>query len=143
MSKGIEKTKYFMIGILLICTYGSCNINGLFKELNNGNIISPDGTEYMFFANEGRIDTFGERVFLGKIQFENPKLKHLGGSWETGMYSCDDSNLDILYRIEPNSEWGSYYRKINLPSIDLKPENCIRFEFINWGEIIYPGYFLH
>ena len=121
--------------IFLIFNNISCNGNKLFKILSNGNVVSPDGTEYVFFAGEGKVNTFGERNFLGKIQFENPKLYHLGGSRETGMFSCDESIFDILYRIRPDSEWGSFYRKANLPIIDLKIENCKRLEFIHYKNI--------
>jgi hypothetical protein len=129
MFKFLNKIKLISI-FLIIFSLNSCNANDLYRLLGNGNIIAPDGTEYIFFASEGFFITFGERKLLGKIAGERTKLYHLGGSWETGMYSCDDANLDILYRIEPDSEWGSYYRKASLPVIDLRIENCVRLEFI-------------
>ena len=116
-----------IISVLLICTLNSCKI---YKELENGNIIAPDSTEYVFLANESFIITFGDCNFLGKVKGEFPRLLHMFSFSKTGMYSCDDKNLDILYRIKPDSEWGSYYQKASLSKIELIPENCIRFEFI-------------
>jgi len=124
-----HKTKIIFI-FFIIFLPNSCGANDLYRLLDNGNIIAPDGTEYIFLAPEGFIQSFGERTLLGKIAGESSKLYHLGGSRETGMYSCDDTNLDILYRIRPNSEWGAYYRKLSLPAIDLRIENCVRLEFI-------------
>jgi len=120
--------KFFIF--LIIFLPNSCGANDLYRLLNNGNIIAPDGTEYIFFSPDGFIDTFGERKLLGKIAGERLQLYDLDRAWETGMYSCDDTNLDILYRIKPNSEWGAYYRKASLPAIDLRIENCVRLEFI-------------
>jgi hypothetical protein len=134
------KTTIKKIGILLIIfSMSSCNNKELFVELNNGNIRAQNGIEYTFFVNEGFIETFGKSNFLGKIKWEYPKLHHLGGSLETGMYSCNDSNLDILYRIRPSNEWRTYYRKASLPKIELIPENCIRFEFIHYKEIQFEN----
>jgi hypothetical protein len=108
----------------------------MYAKLDSGNILAPDGTEYAFLAREGIIETFGDHRFIGKIKWEKSTLNHMGGSWETGMYSCEnDLELNILYRIEPYSEWASYYRKISLPEIDLSLENCIRLEFIHNKEI--------
>jgi hypothetical protein len=125
-----------IIGIILyIFLQSSCNNGETFVELRNGNIRTSNGIEYTFFAHEGFIETFGECKFLGKIRWEYPKLHHLGGSINTGIYSCDDINFDIIYRIKPNNEWRTYYRKASLPKIELIPENCVQFEFIRYREI--------
>ena len=129
MFKLLNKTNVILI-FFIILSQNICSANDLYRLLDNGNIIAPDGTEYILFAPESFIITFGEQRFLGKIAGERERLYHLGGSWETGMYSCDDTNLDILYRVKPDSEWGEYYRKASLPMIDLRIENCVRFEFI-------------
>jgi hypothetical protein len=126
----LKKQIKILFIILMAFSLNTCNADKIFIELKNGNIIAPNGIEYMFFANEGFIETFGECKFLGKIKWEYPKLHHLGGSTNTGMYSCDDRNLDIIFRIKPNNEWRTYYRKASLPKIEFIPENCIRFEFI-------------
>jgi hypothetical protein len=123
--------------IFVIFSQNSCKFDDHFIEKRNGNIISPEGIEYVFLAHEGFVCTFGESKFLGKIRGEYPKLHHLGGSLNTGMYSCDIENLDILYRIKPNNEWRTYYRKASLPKIELIPENCIRFEFIRYKKKEY------
>jgi hypothetical protein len=130
MFKLLNKTKVILM-FFIIFSQNSCSTNDLYRLLNNGNIIAPDGTEYVFFASEGFITTFGEKKLLGKIAGEKVKLYHLDGSRETGMYSCDDTNFDILCRIKPDSEWRIYYRKVSLPIIDLRIKNCVRLEFIS------------
>ncbi|MDR1232037.1 MAG: hypothetical protein LBK61_11650 [Spirochaetaceae bacterium] len=108
----------------------------IYTKLDNGNILASGGTGYAFFAREGIIETFGDHRFVGKIKREKSTLNHMGGSRMTGMYSCEkDPELNMLYRIEPYSEWASYYRKTFLPEIDLSLENCIRLEFIHYKEM--------
>jgi hypothetical protein len=99
----LKRIKLLLV-FFIFFSQNSCNANDLYRLLDNGNIIAPDGTEYIILASEGIITTFGERKLLGKIAGERTKLFHLGGSWETGMYSCADANFDILYRIKPDSE---------------------------------------
>ena len=124
--------------ILIIISQSSCIIiSGEFVELRNGNIRAPNGIEYTFFSHEGFIQTIGESKFLGKIKWEYPYLHHLGGSINTGLYSTDLSNLDIIFRYKPKNEWKTYYRKTSLPKIELAPENCIRFVFIGNTELIH------
>ena len=126
-----------IIGILLcVFSYNSCTANKYFVELDSENIRAPNGIEYTFLANEGFIETFGECNFVGKFRWENAKLQHMGSSINTGMYSCDD-DLNILYRIRPDSEWRTYYRRKSLPKIELISEKCNRFEFIHYKNIQY------
>ena len=105
--------------------------------LDNGNIVAPDGTEYAHLANEGFVTTFGARSFFGKVKGDMRSPTHIAIGWKTGMYSCEgDPDLTILVRVVPNNEWLAYYRKVSLPALDLSPDNCVRFEFVAWKEII-------
>lgn len=100
--------------------------------LDNGNIVAPNGTEYVFFAHEGNITAFGSTTFQGKIKGEPAELKHWVPEMKAGIYSLEgDLGLNILKRILPDSEWAAFYRKASLPKLDLSLQNCIRFELIH------------
>ena len=122
---------------LILCTIGILWIGmpGVFKAkftlLDNGNIVAPDGTEYVHLANEGLVTTFGSHTLLGKVKGEVPWFIHKSSRMITGMYSCEgDPELNVLMRIVPFNEWYVYYRKASLPPIDLSLDNCVRFGIV-------------
>ena len=136
MTKIIKmSTRIFLfLCIFIILVFGMYYYKNTFKILRNGNILSPDGIEYSFFANEGWIVVFGEVNFFGRVFLEYPKLHHLGGSRDTGMYTYEISNNDILFRVQPGNEWRTYYRKSTLPVLELDAKNCIRYEFVDYRD---------
>jgi len=108
-----------------------------FTLLSNGNIVAPDGTEYVHLANEGFVATFGSHTLIGKVKGEVPWFIHLTSRVITGMYSCEgDSDYNVLMRKIPFNEWGAYYRKASLSPIVLSIDNCERFEIIRES---FPG----
>ena len=120
----------------LIFLFASCESVPKFDLLDNGNIVGQDGTEYVYLAREGSVATFGEKTFIGKIKGEKPYLNHLGGRSKTGMYCGEgDSDLRILRRTLPDSEWASFYRKASLPELDLSIDGVIRLELIRYSEV--------
>jgi hypothetical protein len=97
--------------------------------LRNGNIISPDNIEYVFFAHERKYLIFGERSFISHIKWQPRKLQHLNGNIDAGVYSCNhDPNLAILHRVIYNSEWSEIYIKKELSGNNYSIENCNSFE---------------
>jgi hypothetical protein len=113
----------------------SCNSDVTFTKTDENIIIASDGTEYVFLANEGFVDTFGSTNFLGKIKGEKSSFVHMTMRIETGLFSCEnDTEKRILVRNVPDNEWKSYYRKATLPKIDLSPDNCVRFELIKGSD---------
>jgi len=113
-----------------------------FFLLDNGNIIAPDGTEYVFLKNEGFVEVFGAHTLLGKVINEEPPSFVKDYGWDEGMYACEnDPDLRILMRIVPNSEWRAYYRRADLPNVDLSLNKCTRFEFVGYMETdLWPWY---
>lgn len=111
-----------------------------FVEREDGTLISPDGTEYMFLANEGILYHLGELEFVAYVEGEATELHHLHGTFQTGMFSIkDDPANHLLIRVLPNSEWYAIYRKASLPDFDFSLENCCRLEFISWVEMFNDG----
>ncbi len=111
-----------------------------FVEREDGTLISPDGTEYVFLANEGILYHLGELEFVAYVEGEATENHHLGGSTQTGMFSIKDDPTDhLLIRVLPNSEWWAIYRKASLPDFDFSLENCCRLEFISWVEMFNDG----
>lgn len=102
-----------------------------FRTSDDGrSIFAPDGTEYVFLANEGFVCTFGTLSFLGQVEGE--ASVSLGFALETGIFSCEnDPEQRTLVRMFPDSEWLAYYRKASLPPLDLLPDNCIRMELVS------------
>jgi hypothetical protein len=117
-----------------------CSANK-YKQLRNGNIISPDNIEYVFLANEGKYIIFGERTFISHIKWQPKKLRHLNGKTDTGVYSCNhDPDLAILYRIKYNSEWSEIYIKKELAGNNYSFENCNAFKFLD-TKSMFTGYY--
>ena len=107
-----------------------------FVEREDGTLIAPDGTEYVFLANEGILYHLGELEFVAYLEGEATENHHLGGSIQTGMFSIKDDPTDhLLIRELPNSEWYAIYRKASLPDFDLSLDNCCRLEFISYAEL--------
>lgn len=110
-----------------------------FTRNENGNIVSNSGIEYTFLAHEDMLYYLGDLEFIGSIQGEPKTSKHLGFSYQTGMYNIKDTNSDnILIRQVPNNEWRAIYRKTSLPNFDFSVENCIRLELISEKGSIKP-----
>ena len=111
-----------------------------FIEREDGTLIAPDGTEYVFLANEGILYHLGELEFVAYVEGEATELHHLHGTFQTGMFSIKDDPADhLLIRVLPNSEWYAIYRKASLPPFDFSLENCCRLEFISWVEMFNDG----
>jgi hypothetical protein len=127
---------------LFIIVIGSCSTNE-YRQLSNGNIISPNKTEYIFFANEGKYAVFGERTFISHIMFQPRKLKHMDGNTNTGIYSINnDPDLTILHRIKYNSEFYELYIRKELSQNDYIFENCNSFKFCETKNQFTGYYFL-
>jgi hypothetical protein len=141
----VKKHIYLIIIAILIFSLSSCSSGfgsggSKYILLDNGNIVAPDGTEYIFLTIEGNIAVFGASTFIAKIKDEKPSLDQGGGIAKTGMYSIEgDPELNILQRVEPDNQWTMYYRKATLPDIDLSAENCVRFELIGYKEVNNSG----
>ena len=115
--------------------------SGIFTELENGNIVASDGTEYEHLAMEGLLEAFGSRTFLGKVKGEKPYNSHLMVSADrpSGLFSLEGyPNQDVLLRVYPDSEWYAFFRKTSLPALDRSIDNCVRFELIP-GKYFEPG----
>jgi hypothetical protein len=119
----------------------SCSIDE-YKQLKNGNIVSPNKTEYTFLADEGKYIVFGEKSFISHIRWQPRKLRHLDGNTDAGVYSCNnDPNLTILYRIKYNSEWSEIFIKKELSGKNYSLENCNSFKFFDTKNPFYGYYF--
>jgi len=132
--------KNILIYLFVFFTYLSCS-NDEYRQLINGNIISPDKVEYVFLANEGKYIILGERNFISHIKWQPRKLQHLSGNTNAGVYSINnDSDLTLLYRIRYNSEWYELYIKKELSKYNYELENCNSFKFIDTGST-FAGYY--
>ena len=124
-----------MIAALLVLLCGCSQDKGkadnnTFTVLENGNILSPEGVEYSFLANEGILYYIGDLEFLGSIHGEPEYSKHIG-YYQTGMFAIQNAANDhILIRRSPNSEWFAIYRKASLPEFDYSVDNCQRLSFV-------------
>lgn len=105
--------------------------NIIFRENENGNLVSPSGVEYEFLANEGFLYYLGDLEFVGPVEGEAASFQHFGVTIYTGMFRIvGDESESVLIRRLPNSEWFAIYRKVSLPDFDYSLDNCIRLEFI-------------
>ena len=117
--------------LLTLIIFSSC-LNNEYRQLLNGNILSPDKTEYIYFAYEGKYIIFGEPNFISYIKWQPRKLQHGDGKTNAGVYSINDNaDLNILYRIKYNSEWSELYIKKELSINNYELENCNYFIFID------------
>jgi hypothetical protein len=106
--------------------------NSEYRQLSNGNIISPNNDEYVYFAKEGKYYIVGEQTFISHIRGQPKKLQHMGVSVNAGVYSCNnDPCLKILYRIRYDSEWYELYIKKELSKNNYTFEGCDAFGFID------------
>lgn len=138
-----------ILAVLLLVSLSSCAVHNtyptantetytaedsVFIQLENGNLLSPWGTEYSFLANEGILCTFGNSTFLGGVLGEVKETSHLTLTYQTGLFALStDPDQNLLIRFKPNSEWMSIYRRADLPPLDYSVDNCVRLEFL-------PGY---
>ena len=116
--------------VLLLCGCQSASENA-FTISDNGNIVSKNGTEYAFLANEGVLYYLGDLEFVGSVSGEPKTSQHLGISYQTGMFKIINAENDnILIRCAPNDEWFAIYRKVSLSEFDFSVDNCVRLEFV-------------
>ncbi len=125
-----------MFAALLIFLCGCSQDKGkaddaTFTVLENGNILTPEGVEYSFLANEGVL-SFSEYdiEFLGYVQGEAKTSQHLSSTFQTGIFGIKEVKSDIplddiLIRRLPDSEWRAIYRKASLPEFDYSVDNCV------------------
>jgi len=128
-----------MLSVLLLFSLSSCvekkeyytEEDVVFTQLENGNLLSPWGTEYALLAYEWDISCFGDPVFQGGVLGEETRSSHMGLRLQTGLFSVTaQEDPNILIRREPHNEWESIYRKASLPPFDYSVDNCIRLEFV-------------
>ena len=133
------KKIYFWILVIIIFLIGCSNQE--YRQKRNGNILSPNNTEYVFLADEGQYIIFGERDFISHIMWQPRKLRHLDGNTNAGLYSVyNDPNYIILYRIKWNSEWSEIYIKKEFSELGYSYENCNFFGFFDTGDP-FAGYY--
>ena len=124
--------KVLCLVFLLVILLCGCSQDNVFTKKENGNIISDSGVEYAHLANEGVLYYLGDLEFVGSIEGEEKTSRHLGLSYQTGMFAIKDADNDnILIRHAPDNEWFSVYRKTSLPSFVFSVDNCIRLEFVS------------
>ena len=122
---------FIAIILLAVCLCACGATNNVFTKTEDGNLVSASGTEYEFLANEGVLYYLGDLVFQGGVKGEKKTSKHLGLSYQTGMFSVKNDETDnILIRRLPDSEWCSIYRKSSLPPFDFTVDNCNRLELV-------------
>jgi hypothetical protein len=132
----MKKTVFLLF---LIVLWG-CSVND-YKQLKNGNIMSPDKIEYIFLAGEEIYVLFGERSFVSHIMWQPRKLRHLGGNIDAGVYSINhDPNQTILRFLKYNSEFGYIYLKKELSGNNYSFTDCNSFKFFDTGST-FAGYY--
>ena len=123
--------KVFCLFALLLILLCGCSNGVVFTQTANGNLVSNLGMEYSHLANEGVLYYFGDLEFIGSVKGEKKISKHLGISYQTGLFAIKNPETDnILIRRVPNNEWFSIYRKSTFPSFDYSVDNCIRLELV-------------
>lgn len=119
-------------GLLAGC--GEPAHDACFTERGSHTLISPDGTEYEFLANEGILCYLGELAFVANVEGE-PKTDRYY-LLQTGVFSIEGAPTDdLLIRKYPDSEWHAIYRKASLPTFEFSIENCSRLEFIPYTDM--------
>ena len=123
------------LSICILVAFCACaDSDPVFTRAENGNFVSEEGVEYAYLTHEGVLAYFGELTFQGYVKGERKTTKHLGVSFQTGMFSPEnDEAQNVLIRHLPNNEWSSIYRKASLPPLDFSIENCIRLELVLEG----------
>jgi len=102
-----------------------------YRQLINGNIISPNGIKYTFLAYEGKYVIFGERTFISYIRWQPKRLRHMG-EIKTGVYSINNElELTVIYRIKFNSEFYELFIKNELANNNYSFENSNKIKFID------------
>jgi len=121
--------------LFILC---GCSREPVFTELENGNLVSPDGVEYILIGTEPELYHSGALTFEAGVKGEE-RYTDLSEdtSRRNGMYSvvgrtatgtATGATDDILIRQSPDNEWYSVYRKATLPPLDLSPERCVKLE---------------
>ena len=119
--------------LFLLC---GCSREPVFTELENGNLVSPEGVEYTLIGTEPELYYLGTLTFAAGVKGEETYNYRLGKPSRNGMYSIAESTAkgttdDILIRKLPDNEWYSVYRKATLPPLDLSPERCVKLELFS------------
>ena len=116
------KAKYFIKKVLvtvlsltiLFILSGCTKSDTAFSKTENGNFVSTSGTEYTHLANEPNLYYLGDLSFLGSVEGEKKTSKHLGYSYQTGLFSIEnDDSHDVLVRHSPDSEWFSLIARLH------------------------------
>ena len=133
----MKKLICLLAATLLLC---GCSANDYvtnpstesFTENEQGNLVSPSGTQYVHLANEGSLYYLGELEFLASVAGEEKESQHKGIPYQTGMFAIKGAaNDNILVRRQPDNEWFSIYQKASLPALNYSADNCIRLEFVS------------
>ena len=125
----MKKVVVIFICLVAIFSFSACTNNVEFTETENNTIVTTDGTEYTFVGYEGRVWSFGEWEFIGRVKGEKKTFVHLTNIVKTGMYSVNGSQ-DVLARYFPDNEFAAIYVKSELLKTEVTLDNCIRFDFV-------------
>ncbi len=129
-----------LISQLLLNTFHLTPAKTLFTRQEDGSILAAYGCTYIPVGVEGEVYSIGKGEHLGYVAGEPTSSYHMGIAYTTGMFRIQgDDELRVLYRLAANNEWRAYYRRADLPALDLSLENCIRFEFIPYQEMSSRG----
>lgn len=132
MKRTLKTTLTLLVILLsfLLLPLSSCESESVFTVAENGNVVSPDGVEYKFLANEGELSYLGELEFVASVKGEDKTSMHMGEDYQTGMFRLKSAENDnILIRVKPNNEFYYIYRKASLPEFDYSISNIIRLEY--------------
>lgn len=129
----IKKSLCAVLSVSILFALSACaEENAAFTKAENGNLISPSGTEYKHLANETVLYYLGDLEFQGSVEGEKKTSLHLGDEYQTGLFSIKNAETDnILIRYYPDSEWCGIYRKTSLPTFDYSVDNCVRLEMVS------------
>ena len=130
----MRRMNCLLIALLFILC--GCSREPVFTELENGNLVTPDGVEYTLIGTEPEVYYLGTLTFEAGVKGEETYNHRLGKPSRNGMYSIAESTAkgttdDILIRKLPNNEWYSVYRKATLPPLDLSPARCVKLELFS------------
>ena len=104
----MRKISIIFICLVIVFSFVACTNNVEFTETENNTIVTTDGTEYTFVGYEGRVWSFGEWEFIGRVKGEKKAFVHLTNIVKTGMYSVNGSQ-DVLARYFTDNEFAAIY----------------------------------
>ena len=132
ITRFIKNSICIFLSLAVLFALSACTeASDVFTQNSEGNLVSASGVEYAHLANEGALYYFGDLVFQGGVNGEERISKHMGNSYQTGLFSIkNDDTKNILIRRYPDNEWFSIYRKTSLPTFSFSVDNCSRLELI-------------